>query len=186
MVDPTEEWTMGEPTSTKIDNTDLENLPWSRVSDRLDAGVSQAPGTGGPSRHTAWLATVGPDGAPDVRPVGAMWVDGAFYFTSGAGARKGKNLARNGAASISIATDDFDVTVEGEARRVTDLPTLEKLVNVYAPDWPAEVDEEARAFVAPFNAPSAGPPPWNLYVLEPTRVFVNSLVEGYGFTRFDF
>jgi hypothetical protein len=187
-LDPTEERTMTtQPASTtKLDETDLPDLPWAEVTERLETGITQAPDTGGPNRHTAWLATTGPDGAPDVRPVGAMWVDGAFYFTSGAGSRKAKNIAANPAASISIATQEFDVTIDGRVRRVTDLPTLEQLAAVYNPDWPAEVDPEARAFVAPFNAPSAGPPPWNLYVLEPTRAYANTIIEGYGWTRFDF
>src|SRR2546430_1482904 len=30
---------------------------WARVRERLDQGVTQPPGTGGPDRHTYWLAT---------------------------------------------------------------------------------------------------------------------------------
>lgn len=32
---------------------------------------------------TAWLATVRPNGRPHVMPVGAIWLDGAFYFNTG-------------------------------------------------------------------------------------------------------
>jgi hypothetical protein len=38
---------------------DLYHLPlveWAAVTARLDRGVTQAPGTGGPDRHTCWLA----------------------------------------------------------------------------------------------------------------------------------
>ena len=46
---------------------ELYGLPlvdWARIEARLEAGLSQAPGTGGPDRHTCWLATINPDGSP--------------------------------------------------------------------------------------------------------------------------
>lgn len=73
-------------------------IPWTRVLESLE-GLTQGPESGGPERHTHWLATVRPDGRPHVMPVGVLWVDGAFYFSTGAGTRKGKNLARNRSAS---------------------------------------------------------------------------------------
>jgi hypothetical protein len=63
-------------------------LDWSRIEARLAAGLSQAPGTGGPDRHTCWLATVNPDGRPHVTGVGAVWADGCFWFESGKDTRK--------------------------------------------------------------------------------------------------
>ena len=48
-------------------------------------------------------------------------------------------------------------SLEGEASRVTDRPTLETVATLYREGgWPAEV--EGDAFTAPFSAPSAGPP----------------------------
>ena len=35
-------------------------LDWSRIEARLQAGLTQAPGTGGPDRHTCWLAHSAP------------------------------------------------------------------------------------------------------------------------------
>ena len=35
-------------------------LEWSRIEARLAQGLTQAPGTGGPDRHTCWLATINP------------------------------------------------------------------------------------------------------------------------------
>jgi len=43
---------------------DLYDLPlvdWGLIESRLRDGLSQAPGTGGPDRHTCWLATINPD-----------------------------------------------------------------------------------------------------------------------------
>src|SRR5690349_23137236 len=106
---------------------DLYELPlvdWSRITSRLDRGLTQAPGTGGPNRHTCWLATINRDGSPHVTGVGALWVDDAFWFETGGGTRKGKNLARDPRCTLSVATEEFDVIVEGEAHRVTDTPTV--------------------------------------------------------------
>ena len=52
--------------------------------------------------HTHWLATTRPDGAPHVMPVGAVWLDGAFYFTAGPATRKAKNLAHNPRCAIAL------------------------------------------------------------------------------------
>jgi nitroimidazol reductase NimA-like FMN-containing flavoprotein (pyridoxamine 5'-phosphate oxidase superfamily) len=52
-----------------------------------------------------WLATVGPRGAPHVRPVLAVWVDGPMYSTTGPWTRKGRNLAADGRSSLTVRTD---------------------------------------------------------------------------------
>ena len=49
-------------------------LDWDRITARLDDGLTQAPGTGGPDRHTCWLATINPDGSPHVTGIGATGV----------------------------------------------------------------------------------------------------------------
>jgi hypothetical protein len=70
---------------------DLYALPiihWSVIEDRLSAGVSQAPRTGGPDRHTCWLATINRDGSPHVTGVGAVWFEAAFWFETGEQTRK--------------------------------------------------------------------------------------------------
>ena len=101
---------------------DLYDLPivdWARIRDRLDQGIDQAPGTApgreGPDRHTCWLATINPDGSPHVTGVGALWVDGEFWFETGERSRKGRNLARDPRCTLSVATHDFDLVVEGNA-----------------------------------------------------------------------
>src|SRR5436309_7721067 len=96
------------------------NLEWARIERRLAEGLSQAPGTGGPNRHTCWIATINADGSPHVNGVGALWVDGSFFFETGATTRKGRNLARDPRCSLSVAADEFDLVVEGDAQKVTD------------------------------------------------------------------
>jgi hypothetical protein len=73
-------------------------LDWIRIRARLDQGLSQAPETGGPNRHTCWLATINPDGSPHVTGVGALWVDDAFWFETGEGTRKARTVDETGVA----------------------------------------------------------------------------------------
>jgi hypothetical protein len=70
-------------TRNLADLYDIGPLDWSAVTDRLDRGFGQAPGSGGPDRHSSWLSTINPDGSPHVTGIGALWVDGAFWLESG-------------------------------------------------------------------------------------------------------
>jgi hypothetical protein len=165
-----------------MDQTNLDiyghaALPWSRAEKQLAA-------TGGPD-VTHFLATVRPDGRPHVAGVGALWLDGKFYFTSGAGARKSRNLDARADCVISVKLPDLDLVVEGAAKKVTDEPTLQRLAERYrAQGWQAIV--ENGAFSAPYSAPSAGPPPWYLYEFTPTTAFGVATAEPYGATRWRF
>jgi PPOX class probable F420-dependent enzyme len=169
---------------------DLYQLPlmeWARVEARLEEGLTQAPGTGGPDRHTCWLATVNPDGSPHVTGIGAIWVDGAFWFETGERSRKGRNLARDPRCTLSTSSRDFDLVVEGEARQVTDPATVADIAARYAAEgWPARVDESGTALTAEFSAPSAGPPPWHVYRLTPRTATSLLCVDPGGATRWRF
>jgi hypothetical protein len=168
-----------------LDGYGAPMIPWSRVRERLDEGFTQAPETGGPNRHTAWLATVGPDGAPHVVPVGVMWVDGAFYFTTGPNTRKGKNLAWNPKCAVTVATHPFDLVAKGAAVKVTDDAKLQRIAEVYAAEgWAPTVRD--GAFYAEFSAPSAGPPPWDLYEVTPATLYALGTAEPFGATRWRF
>jgi hypothetical protein len=162
-------------------------LDWGRINDRLEQGMTQAPGTGGPNRHTCWLATINRDGSPHLNGIGALWVDNAFWFETGEGTRKGKNLARDPRCTLSVAAEEFDLIVEGEARKVTDPPTVAAMAERWAAEgWPARVDDSGSALTAEFSAPSAGPPPWFVYRLEPRAATAIGTVEPGGATRWRF
>jgi general stress protein 26 len=149
---------------TNLDIYGAEPIPWSRALDLLDHLQDDS------TNKTIWLATVRPDGRPHLAGVGALWLDGTFYFVSGAGTRKSKNLAENPNCVLSVSLPDLDLVLEGTATQVTDDATLQRLAERYAASgWPAQV--ENGAFTAPYSAPSAGPPPWNLYVVTPSVVF---------------
>ena len=166
---------------------DLRTLDWAPVAARLDAGYSMAPGTGGPDRHSAWLATIDADGSPHVTGLGAQWVDGAFWFETGETTRKGRNLARDPRCTLSLALDQFDLVVEGEAHVVDDPATVARLAQEWADGgWPCRVDESGVALTADFSAPSAGSPPWRVYRITAQAATVLQTVEPGGATRFTF
>ena len=97
----------------------------------MQEGFTQAPKTEGPGRHTAWLATVHPDGRPHVMPIGVLFVDNAFYFNTGPKTRKARNIARNPSSVMTIATDDFDIVVQGPAKRITDPRRLQRIADAF-------------------------------------------------------
>jgi pyridoxine/pyridoxamine 5'-phosphate oxidase len=154
-------------------------IPLSRALDQLE-DVSETNW-----RRTYWLATVRPDGRPHIAGVGALWIDGKFYFTSGEGTRKSRNLAENPNCVISVALPTLDLIVEGTVSKVTDDATLQQVAERYAAQgWPASVGD--GALTAEYSAPSAGPPPWNLYVVTPTAAFGVATAEPYGAMRWRF
>jgi PPOX class probable F420-dependent enzyme len=162
-------------------------LDWTRIETRLQAGVSQAPGTGGPDRHTCWLATINPDGSPHVTGIGALWGDRCFWFETGKGTCKGRNLARDPRCTLSVATQEFDLVVEGEAALVTDTATVASLAARWAAEgWPTRVDDTGLALTAEYSAPSAGPPPWHVYRLMPRTATAVGTVAPGGATRWRF
>ncbi len=168
---------------------DLYHLPlvdWSVVTERLEQGVTQAPSTGGPDRHTCWLATIDADGSPHVTGIGAIWVDDRFWFETGDRTRKARNIARDPRCTLSIATAEFDLVVEGEARKITDPPTVAAMAAVWAEDWPCRVDDTGQALTADFSAPSAGPPPWFVYRIEPQSATALTIIGPGGATRWTF
>ena len=100
-----------EPISTRnLDRYGSTELQWSRPRDILASDTPQAD-------LAFFLATVRPDGRPHSAGVGATWVDGALYFTSGPSTLKSRNLAANPACSVSVRLRGIDLVLEGEAHR---------------------------------------------------------------------
>jgi hypothetical protein len=159
-------------------------VDWATVVDKLDTYSPPAPEA--PNARTTWLSTVNEDGSPHVTAVGALWLNGSFWFQTGSNTRKGRNLARYRRCSIAVSIRDADVVAEGEAERETDPVTLTRLAKAWADQgWPAELDKSG-AGIAPFNAPAQGPPPWNVFRIKPQSVTVVLGTEPGGLTRFRF
>jgi hypothetical protein len=166
---------------------ELAPLNLASVQAGLDAGVPQAPGTGGPSRHTCWLTTINDDGSPHVTAVGALWAEGSFWFQTGAQTRKGRNLARDSRCTLSVAIEEFDLVVEGAASQISDPTTVAAMAARWAGgEWPVRVDDSGQALTAEFSAPSAGPPPWFVYRVDAQTFTAVATVEPGGATRWQF
>ncbi len=163
----------------------LPPVDWDAIVGKLESG--SAPDPDAHNARTKWLVTINEDGSPHVTAVGAIWLDGSFWFQTGAGTRKSRNVARDPRCSISLSIRDADVVIEGEAQRVTDPELVARAAKAWADDgWPAEPDESGSGITAPFNAPSQGPPPWGVYRVQPRSATVVLGIEPGGSTRFTF
>jgi hypothetical protein len=162
----------------------LPPVNWDTIVAKLDA--RSAPAADATNARSTWLATVNDDGSPHVTAVGALWVDGAFWFQTG-DTRKGRNVARDLRCSIAVSVSGADVVIEGDAVRITEPDAVARLAKAWADQgWPAEPDPSGTGITAPFNAPSQGPPPWHVYRIEPRSATVASSIEPGGLTRFRF
>lgn len=163
----------------------LPPVDWGSVVEKLDLG--SAPASDAHNARTTWLATVNEDGSPHVTPVGAIWLDGTYWFQTGAGTRKARNVGRDPRCSVAVSIRDADVVLEGEAARVVDASSVARAATAWADQgWPAEPDASGSGITAPFNAPSQGPPPWDVYRIVPLSAIVALGTEPGGLTRFRF
>lgn len=101
--------------------------PWAEVRASLE------------NAQISWMTTVRADGRPHVTPLVAVWLDDTAHFTTGAGEQKAVNLTRNPHIVLTTGCNQWDqgidVMVEGEAKRVTDQATLERLAAAWASKW---------------------------------------------------
>ena len=137
--------------------------PWAVVLDRL---------THPESPQTSWLATMRPDGRPHLVPVLAFWIDGGFHVLAGAGSRKARNIAADGrcvVAMTSTTLPSIDIVAEGEAAVLDDPDEVRRIAaHLAANNWPLEV--RGTDLYGP-HAPTAGPPPYRIYRIVPSKVF---------------
>ena len=163
----------------------LPPVDWTAVVEKLRDGSPPPPDAH--NARTTWLTTLDEDGSPHVTAVGAVWLDGTFWFQTGANTKKARNVARDPRCSIAVSIRDADVVVEGVAAHVTDSSSVARAAKAWADGgWPAEPDPTGSGITAPFNAPSQGPPPWNVYRIEPRSATVVLGVDPGGLTRFQF
>ena len=101
------------------------------------------------------LATVGPDGAPDVVPVHPCWEGDVLWTMTGVGSVKARNIAANPNVALHAQVTEAGDGVEiwGTAVVHTDLETKQRLwegvfdydLNLFAPGGPESPD---TAFIA--------------------------------------
>jgi nitroimidazol reductase NimA-like FMN-containing flavoprotein (pyridoxamine 5'-phosphate oxidase superfamily) len=82
--------------------------------------------------RTFWLATIHAGQArPHVMPIWGVWLDDAFFFSTGRKSRKGQNLAANPACTITNDDGEEAVIVEGLATEVKDAAALGRIAAAY-------------------------------------------------------
>jgi len=95
-------------------------LPWDWVAGKMNRC------------RTFWLATIHPvPMRPHVMPVWGVWLDDAFFFSTGRKSRKGQNLAINPACTIANDDGQEAVIVEGVASPIDNAATLERVAAAY-------------------------------------------------------
>jgi nitroimidazol reductase NimA-like FMN-containing flavoprotein (pyridoxamine 5'-phosphate oxidase superfamily) len=95
-------------------------LPWSWVAKRMNGC------------RTFWVATVhASESRPHVMPVWGVWLDDAFFFSTGRKSRKGQNLAANPACTVVNDDGEEAVIVDGRAEELTDAAALEHVAAAY-------------------------------------------------------
>ena len=106
-----------------------EFVDWSHVEERFNRD------------RVYWIATVGADGRPRVRPVDGVYLDGAIWVGGSPQARWVQELAVNPHVSVHLDGVDDVVVAEGDAevlRRVTDDELARRLAeasNVKFPEY---------------------------------------------------
>ena len=78
-------------------------LPWKWAEQRLQKS------------RQYWISTTRPGGAPHTMVIWGLWMDGRFYFSTGAESRKAKNLAHDPRCVIANDNAAEAVIIEGTA-----------------------------------------------------------------------
>jgi general stress protein 26 len=142
-----------------------------------DPGAKATPWAGArevlESAQLSWVTTVRADGRPHVTPLVAVWLDDAVHFTTGPDEQKAVNLASNPNVVMTTGCNRWDqgldVMVEGEARRVTDRATLERLAAAWAAKWNGQWRfEVADGGFAQGDSDAHGPV--LVFTVKPTKV----------------
>jgi nitroimidazol reductase NimA-like FMN-containing flavoprotein (pyridoxamine 5'-phosphate oxidase superfamily) len=138
------------------------------------------------TRATYWLATVRPDGRPHVMPIMAVWESGSLFFATGPRTRKARNLALDPRCVITVEQEPLDLVIEGSARKIRDHATLQRVAERYASINGWHVTVRDGAFHDTEGAPTAGPPPYDVYEVSPRTAFGLPVGETFAPTRWHF
>lgn len=95
-------------------------LPWTWADERLRKS------------HNYYVMTVRPDSTPHAMPVWGIWVEGRFYFSTGGGSRKARNLAANPSCVVCTEKSAEAVIVEGTASAIESAARIAELSPHYA------------------------------------------------------
>ncbi len=103
-------------------------LPWSWAEHRLIAA------------RNYWIATTRPDGRPHTRPVWGVWLDGAFFFSTGSLAAE--NLRRDPRVTMHLESGAETVIIESAATVVEDDELVRRVCYAYNEKYHWDLDPE--------------------------------------------
>jgi len=75
-------------------------------------------------------------------PVWGLWLDGAFYFSTGRQSRKARNLRDNPHCVVSTEHAHEAVTVEGVAEEIADRASLKPFYETYKAKYNWDMEQE--------------------------------------------
>ena len=99
-----------------------------------------------------WIATTCPDGRPHCVPVWGVWLDNAFYFSTGAQSRKTRNLAANANCVVCPEDGTQALSLEGVAEKISDAGTIRRFVEAYNPKYEWDLKAETVLEMGPIFA----------------------------------
>src|SRR5438477_7299468 len=94
-------------------------MPWNWAERRLE------------SSHNYWISTCRMEGTPHLMIIWGVWLDGAFWFSTGPHTRKMKNLAMHPECVIGTEDADEAVVLEGTATIIRDPDARTRFVAAY-------------------------------------------------------
>jgi hypothetical protein len=155
---PVAELLFSEEDATPISTDQATVKPWSQARACLE------------SAPKAWLSTVRPEGRPHATPVMPVWVDEAPWFTIRPTSRKAQNLVHNSRCVLTVASEDLDLVVEGEADGAHDEARLRRVADAFKAKYQWELAlRDGRVY----DNGLPGSPEYAFYQVAPTR--------GYGY-----
>ncbi len=106
------------------------SLPWEWANERLVKS------------HNYLITTVRPDASPHSMIVWGIWLENAYYFSTGATTRKAKNLAANPNCVVCNENVDEAVIVEGKAQQLSVAEVPEAAFALYLKKYGWKLDPE--------------------------------------------
>jgi hypothetical protein len=103
-------------------------LPWSWAEHKLIAA------------RNYWIATTRPDGRPHSRPVWGVWLDGAFFFSTGSLAAE--NLHRDPRVTMHLESGTETVIIESVVSVVQDDELVRRVCYAYNEKYDWDLDPE--------------------------------------------
>jgi hypothetical protein len=106
------------------------SLPWKWACDRLT------------DSHNYLITTVRPDSRPHTMVMHGIWLENAYYFSTGSTTRKYRNLAANPNCIVCSENVEEAVIVEGQARQLAVPEIPEPAFGLYQKKYGWKLDPE--------------------------------------------